>query len=52
MSSESRRGLRIALCFTAAFVLAELQRIDLQLTFLAPLVLARWPSARPSAQSG
>ncbi len=38
MSSESRRGLRIALCFTAAFVLAELQRIDLQLTFLAPLV--------------
>src|SRR6476620_3357312 len=38
MSSESRRGLRIALCFTVAFVLAELLRIDLQLTFLAPLV--------------
>src|SRR5262245_52057262 len=38
MSSESRRGLRIALSFTAAFVLAELLRTDLQLTFLAPLV--------------
>jgi hypothetical protein len=48
MSSESRRGLRIAICFTAAFVLAELQRIDLQLTFIAPLVagaLAAGPSA-------
>jgi len=48
MSSESRRGLRIALCFTAAFVLAELQRVDLQLTFLAPLVagaLAVGPAA-------
>ena len=48
MSSESRRGLRIALCFTAAFVLAELVRIDLQLTFLAPLVagaLAIGPAA-------
>jgi hypothetical protein len=38
MSSESRRGLRIALSFTAAFVAAELLRLDLQLTFLAPLV--------------
>jgi hypothetical protein len=40
MSSESRRGLRIALAFTSALVLAELIRIDLQLTFLAPLVAA------------
>src|SRR4051794_41976480 len=38
MSSESRRGLRIALAFTTAFVVAELLRLDLQLTFLAPLV--------------
>jgi hypothetical protein len=38
MSSESRRALRIALSFTAAFVLAELIRTDLQLTFIAPLV--------------
>ena len=38
MSSESRRGLRIALSFTSAFVIAELLRLDLQLTFLAPLV--------------
>lgn len=48
MSSETRRGLRIAICFTAAFVLAELLRIDLQLTFIAPLVagtLAAGPSA-------
>ncbi|MEJ0015457.1 MAG: hypothetical protein WDN25_02640 [Acetobacteraceae bacterium] len=48
MSSESRRGLRIALSFTAAFVLAELVRSDLQLTFLAPLVagtLATGPAA-------
>jgi hypothetical protein len=37
MSSESRRGLRIALSFTIAFVVAELLRLDLQLTFLAPL---------------
>jgi hypothetical protein len=49
MSSDARRGLRIALCFTAAFVLAELMRLDLQLTFLAPLVagsLAIGPAAR------
>ncbi|HET7880052.1 MAG TPA: hypothetical protein VFL55_04140 [Acetobacteraceae bacterium] len=49
MSSEARRGLRIALCFTAAFVLAELVRLDLQLTFIAPLVagsLATGPAAR------
>jgi hypothetical protein len=48
MSSESRRALRIALCFTAAFVWAELLRIDLQLTFLSPLVagvLAAGPAA-------
>ncbi|HEX3535970.1 MAG TPA: hypothetical protein VHU15_04315 [Stellaceae bacterium] len=48
MSSEARRGLRIALAFTAAFVLAELLRLDLQLTFLAPLVagtLASGPAA-------
>ena len=38
MSSEERRGLRIALTFTTAFVVAELLRLDLQLTFLAPLV--------------
>ena len=38
MSSETRRGLRIAVTFTAAFVLAELQRSDLQLTFIAPLI--------------
>ena len=38
MSSEDRRGLRIALTFTIAFVVAELLRLDLQLTFLAPLV--------------
>jgi hypothetical protein len=38
MSSERRRGLRIAICFTAAFVVAELLRTDLQLTFIAPLV--------------
>ena len=38
MSSENRRGLRIALSFTAAFVLAEIVRWDLQLTFIAPLV--------------
>lgn len=40
MSSEQRRGLRIALTFTAAFIAAELLRADLQLTFLAPLVAA------------
>ena len=44
MSSESRRGLRIALSFTAAFVLAELLRLDLQLTFLAPLAAATFAS--------
>jgi len=38
MSTETRRGLRIALTFTMAFVTAELLRLDLQLTFLAPLV--------------
>lgn len=38
MSSENKRGLRIALTFTLAFVVAELLRLDLQLTFLAPLV--------------
>src|SRR3954447_24237178 len=38
MSSESRRALRIAFSFTSAFVIAELLRLDLQLTFLAPLV--------------
>ena len=38
MASEERRGLRIALTFTVAFVVAELLRLDLQLTFLAPLV--------------
>jgi hypothetical protein len=46
-SSESRRGLRIALSFTAAFVVAELMRADLQLTFIAPLIagmLASGPS--------
>ena len=40
MSSEQRRALRIALSFTAAFVLAELDRAFLQLTFLAPLAAA------------
>ena len=40
MSSEQRRALRIALTFTAAFIVAELLRADLQLTFLAPLVAA------------
>ena len=38
MSSEQRRALRIALTFTCSFLAAELLRIDLQLTFLAPLV--------------
>src|SRR5215471_6503653 len=38
MSPEARRGLRIALAFTAAFVAAELLRLDLQLTFIAPLI--------------
>src|SRR3954447_12973476 len=48
MSSESRRALRIAFSFTSAFVIAELLRLDLQLTFLAPLVagtLASGPAA-------
>jgi hypothetical protein len=49
MSSESRRGLRIALCFTAAFVLAELMRIDLQLTFLAPPISAGRPKSTASS---
>lgn len=40
MSSEQRRALRIALTFTAAFIAAELLRVDLQLTFVAPLVAA------------
>src|SRR5262249_20857854 len=38
MSTESRRGLRIAFAFTTAFVAAELLRADLQLTFIAPLI--------------
>jgi hypothetical protein len=48
MSSESRRGLRIALCFTAAFVLAELVRVDLQLTFISPLVAGSLAAAPPA----
>ena len=40
MSSEQRRALRIALTFTVSFIVAELLRADLQLTFLAPLVAA------------
>ena len=45
MSSEARRGLRIALCFTAAFVLAEL--------LLATVVLlAAWPFAARVAAGG
>jgi hypothetical protein len=52
MSSESRRGLRIALTFTIAFVVAELLRLDLQLTFLAPLGAATFASgpAIPAAR--
>src|ERR1044071_8538479 len=37
MSSESRRGLRIGLAFTAAFVVAGVPRLHLQLPFLPPL---------------
>jgi hypothetical protein len=40
MPSEQRRALRIAVSFTAAFILAELDRAHLQLTFLAPLAAA------------
>lgn len=52
MSSETRRGLRIALSFTTAFVVAELLRLDLQLTFLAPLAAATLASgpAIPAAR--
>lgn len=49
MSSELRRGLRIALSFTAAFVLAETMDWDLQLTFIAPVIagmLASGPAVR------
>src|SRR5258707_6268943 len=51
MSSESRRGLRIALSFTSAFVLAELLRLDLQLTFIAPLIAGMLASG-PAIGSG
>jgi hypothetical protein len=49
MSSELRRAFRIALSFTAAFVLAESLHWDIQLTFIAPVIagmLASGPAAR------
>jgi hypothetical protein len=51
MSSESRRGLRIALSFTTAFVLAEVLHWDVQLTFIAPLVAGMLASG-PAAPTG
>ena len=48
-SAELRRGFRIALSFTAAFVLAEVMHWDLQLTFIAPVIagmLAGGPKMR------
>ena len=49
MSSDLQRGFRIAISFTAAFVLAEVMHWDLQLTFIAPVIagmLASGPAAR------
>lgn len=51
MSSELRRGFRIALSFTAAFVLAETMHLDLQLTFIAP-VIAGMLAAGPAMRAG
>ncbi|MDR3539092.1 MAG: FUSC family protein [Acetobacteraceae bacterium] len=47
-AAVARRGLRIALAFAAAFVVAEGLRSDLQLTFIAPLVAGMMASAAPA----